>query len=454
MKDYIMIKEKNMPFTQLNQQLRANLEALEHTSATPIQIKAIPLILRGRDIMGAAQTGTGKTAAYTLPILQMLSKSAPGELARVRALVLVPTRELSAQITQAVRSYAMETEMRILNIAGGMNMSKQIASLDKGVDIIIATPGRLIELNKQGSIPLSKIQFLVLDEADTILDMGFIREVEQIIDLLPIKRQTILFSATMTPSVKRLSEKILNKPLLVEIDNLSPADATIRQIVHPVEMEQKSELLAYLIGSNNYPQVLVFTRTKVAADEVSTYLRESGLECATIHGDKKHGARDKALKDFRSGEIKILVATDIAARGLDIDDLGVVINYDIPHVSSDYIHRIGRTGRAGKAGVAITLLSSKEHISWKKIETMLGKKPEQIIVDGFIPPVALEGKKTHGKSMSKDGEKKGKTAGAFGNKRKKEPVQSKFVGKRGPRAIREEPAPEKKAAPKKWGKKK
>ncbi|HEX5670011.1 MAG TPA: DEAD/DEAH box helicase, partial [Sulfuricurvum sp.] len=239
MNKYILRKEKNMPFTQLNQQLRSNLEALEHTSPTPIQVKAIPLILRGRDIMGAAQTGTGKTAAYTLPILQMLTKSAPDDVARVRALVLVPTRELSAQITQAIRSYAMETELRILNIAGGMNMSKQIASLEKGVDIIIATPGRLIELNKQGAIPLSKIQFLVLDEADTILDMGFIREVEQIIDLLPIKRQTILFSATMTPSVKRLSEKILNKPLLVEIDNLSPADATIRQIVHPVEMEQK-----------------------------------------------------------------------------------------------------------------------------------------------------------------------------------------------------------------------
>ncbi|MDP1785237.1 MAG: DEAD/DEAH box helicase, partial [Sulfuricurvum sp.] len=224
-----------MPFTQLNQQLRTNLQTLEHTTPTPIQVKAIPLILRGRDIMGAAQTGTGKTAAYTLPILQMMSGAAPGELARVRALVLVPTRELSAQITQAIRSYALGTDLRILNIAGGMNMSKQTASLEKGVDIIIATPGRLIELNKQGFIPLSKIQFLVLDEADTILDMGFIREVEQIIDLLPIKRQTILFSATMTPSVKRLSEKILNKPLLVEIDNLSPADATIRQIVHPVE---------------------------------------------------------------------------------------------------------------------------------------------------------------------------------------------------------------------------
>jgi len=428
-----------MPFTQLNSNLKAAIETLGYTVPTPIQVKAIPLILRGRDILGAAQTGTGKTGAYALPILQMMGNSNPNELARVKMLVLVPTRELSEQITLAVRSFALGSDLRILNISGGVNMTKQVASLEKGADIIIATPGRLIELNKQGHIPLSKVHYLVLDEADTILDMGFIREVEQIIDLLPQKRQTILFSATMTGSVKKLSEKILNKPLLVEIDNLSPADLTIRQIVHPVEKEQKSELLSYLIGSNNYPQVLVFTRTKAAADEVSDHLRTSGLECATIHGDKKHGARDRALSDFREGKVKILVATDIAARGLDIEDLGVVINYDIPHIASDYIHRIGRTGRAGKDGVAITLLSTLEHISWRKIETMLGKQPERIAVKGFEPPVGLEPKKTHGKSMSKDGEKKVKIEGAFGNKRKKAPVQPKFIGKRGPRLAREEP---------------
>lgn len=427
-----------MPFTQLNSNLKAAIETLGYTVPTPIQVKAIPLILRGRDILGAAQTGTGKTGAYALPILQMIGNTNPNELARVKMLVLVPTRELSEQITLAIRSFALGSDLRILNISGGVNMTKQVASLEKGADIIIATPGRLIELNKQGHIPLSKVQFLVLDEADTILDMGFIREVEQIIDLLPQKRQTILFSATMTGSVKKLSEKILNKPLLVEIDNLSPADLTIRQIVHPVEKEQKSELLSYLIGSNNYPQVLVFTRTKAAADEVSDHLRSSGLECATIHGDKKHGARDRALSDFREGKVKILVATDIAARGLDIEDLGIVINYDIPHIASDYIHRIGRTGRAGKDGVAITLLSTQEHISWKKIETMLGKQPERIVVAGFEPPAILESKKTHGKSMSKDGEKKAKTDGAFGNKRKKAPVQPKFIGKRGPRVAREE----------------
>jgi ATP-dependent RNA helicase RhlE len=429
-----------MPFNSLNANLKVNIETLGYIAPTPIQEKAIPAILRGRDIVGAAQTGTGKTAAYALPILQMMGTSNPNELARARMLVVVPTRELAEQITLAIRSYALGLECRILNISGGVNMSRQVASLEKGVDVIVATPGRLIELNKQGHIPLSKVHYLVLDEADTILDMGFIREVEQIIDLLPQKRQTILFSATMTGSVKKLSEKILNKPLLIEIDNLSPADLTITQIVHPVAIEQKKELLSYLIGSNNYPHVLVFARTKAIADEVSDHLRLSGLECATIHGDKKHGARDRALSDFREGKVKILVATDIAARGLDIEDLGVVINYDIPHISSDYIHRIGRTGRAGNNGVAITLLSTQEQISWKKIEVMLGKQPQRIVVEGFEPPEVLNPKKLYGKSLSKEGEKKGKTAGAFGNKRKKEPVQPKFAGKRGPRMARDEPS--------------
>lgn len=436
-----------MPFSTLHPLLQTNLQSLGYSTPTPIQTQAIPLIQRGRDVLGAAQTGTGKTAAFALPILQKLLGAEREEIPKVRALILVPTRELATQMTKAIREYALGSDLRILNVFGGVSIAKQTASLEHGVDILIATPGRLIELNKQGLIPLSKVQFLVLDEADTIMDMGFIREVEQIIDLLPPSRQTVLFSATMTGSVKRLSERILRKPQLVEVENLRAADATLRQIVHPVETERKSELLSYLIGSANYPQVLVFTRTKTTADEVSTYLRESGLECETIHGDKKHGARDRAMKGFRSGEIRILVATDIAARGLDIEGLPVVINYDIPHVASDYIHRIGRTGRAGNDGVAITLLSPAESLSWKKIVTMLGKQPEWIPVKGFEPPVVLEQKKTYGKSMSKGEKKEGPTPGAFGNKRKKAPAQPKFVGKRGPRVVREEEP--KKPAPKK-----
>jgi len=431
-----------MSFTTLglNPHLLETLESKGYSNPTPIQTQVIPLVLRGRDILGAAQTGTGKTAAFALPIIHKLISAADAKQSSARALIIVPTRELASQVADAIRSYAEGLELTCIALFGGANMARQAKELSEGVDIIVATPGRLIELNKQGHVPLSRIEYLVFDEADTIFDMGFIREVEQIIDLLPTVRQNMLFSATMTGAVKQLSEKILKKPLLVEIDNLKAADMTLRQVVHPVEKERKKELLSYLIGSNNYPQVLVFTRTKTEADEVSAELTASGLKNVVIHGDKKHGARDRALNEFRDGSARILVATDIAARGLDIEGLDVVINYDIPHVSTDYLHRIGRTGRAGNEGLAITLLSSAEHISWKKIITMLGKNVETVLVPGFEPPADNALVKTRGKSLTKEAEKKGKTAGAFGNKRKKEPVQPKFVGKRGPRVARDEPA--------------
>jgi len=432
---------ETMSFTTLglSAHLLDTLEAKGYTQPTPIQTQVIPLVLRGRDILGAAQTGTGKTAAFALPIIQKLVKDVEATQSSARALVIVPTRELASQVALAIESYAEGLNITCIALFGGANMARQAKELGEGVDIIVATPGRLIELNKQGHIPLSRIQYLVFDEADTIFDMGFIREIEQIIDLLPVNRQNMLFSATMTPSVKQLSEKILKKPLLVEIDNLKAADMTLRQVVHPVEKERKKELLSFLIGSNNYSQVLIFTRTKVEADEVSNELTLSGLKNVVIHGNKKHGARDRALSEFREGTARILVATDIAARGLDIEGLPVVINYDIPHVSTDYLHRIGRTGRAGNEGLAITLLSSGEHHSWSKIIAMLGKNVETILVEGFEPPADQGLLKTRGKSMSKDGEKKAKTDGAFGNKRKKAPVQPKFIGKRGPRVAREEP---------------
>ena len=430
-----------MSFTTLGltAHLLDTLEAKGYTQATPIQTQVIPLVLRGRDILGAAQTGTGKTAAFALPIIQKLVKDTEAKQASARALVIVPTRELASQVASAIEEYAQGLNLTCIALFGGANMARQAKELGEGVDIIVATPGRLIELNKQGHIPLSRIQYLVFDEADTIFDMGFIREIEQILDLLPLNRQNMLFSATLTPAVKQLSEKILKKPLLIEIDNLKAADMTLRQVVHPVEKERKKELLSFLIGSNNYPQVLIFTRTKIEADEVSKELTLSGLKNVVIHGDKKHGARDRALSEFREGRARILVATDIAARGLDIEGLPVVINYDIPHVSTDYLHRIGRTGRAGNEGLAITLLSSAEHHSWSKIIAMLGKNVETILVKGFEPPADQGLLKTRGKSISKEGEKKGKTDGAFGNKRKKAPVQPKFIGKRGPRLAREEP---------------
>lgn len=420
-----------MSFTALglSPDLQKTLADKGYTEPTPIQKEVIPVVLRGRDLLAAAQTGTGKTAAFALPIIQKLS-GAESDHAKARALVVVPTRELAVQVAEAIRLYASGLALRVVALYGGANIKRQAKEMAEGADILVATPGRLIELNKQGHVPLSKVAYLVFDEADTIFDMGFIREVEQLIDLLPEKRQNMLFSATMTGAVKRLSEEILKKPLLVEIDNLKAADATLRQVVHPVEKERKSELLSFLIGSNNYPQVLVFTRTKAEADEVGRELELSGLKNAVIHGDKKHGARDRALAQFREGNVPILVATDIAARGLDIDGLDVVINYDIPHISTDYLHRIGRTGRAGKEGLAVTLLSSSEHQSWKKIIAMLGKNVETIEVEGFEPPVREETAKTRGKSMTKAGEKKGRTPGAFGNKRKKGPAQRKYEGKR------------------------
>lgn len=403
-----------------------------YTNPTPIQTKVIPVVLRGRDILGAAQTGTGKTAAFALPIIQQLVKNPQNKQHSPRALVIVPTRELAAQVTKSFQEYAKALDLNCIALFGGANISRQIKELENGCDIVIATPGRLLELNKQGQIRLWKIEFLVFDEADTIFDMGFIREIEQLIDLLPSARQNMLFSATMTGAVKQLSERILKKPLLLEIDNLKAADTNLQQIVHPVEKNKKHELLSYLIGKNNYPQVLVFTRTKKEADEVSDELKKSGLKNTVIHGDKTHGARDRALNEFREGKIRILIATDIAARGLDINGLDVVINYDIPHVSTDYLHRIGRTGRAGNEGVAITLLSSSEHISWKKIETMLGKKVRTVIVEGFEPPANEIQTKTRGKSMSKDIEKKPKTDGAFGNKKTKVAPKPKFETKRTP----------------------
>jgi len=441
-----------MPFSRLHTQLQSNIASLGYEVPTPIQVKAIPIILSRRDIVGSAMTGTGKTAGYGLPILDMMirSNNEIEGIKKAQTLVVVPTRELSEQITFALRDYAKETSFRILNLSGGSNMSAQIASLQKGVDIIVATSGRLLELSKQGHVSFTKIEFLVLDEADTILDMGFIREIEQIIHLLPQKRQTILFSATMTPAVKQLAGEILNKPMVVEVDNLKASDLTITQIVHPIEKAKKLELLAYIIGSNNYPQVLVFTRTKAIVDEVHTYLNESGLSCEAIHGDKTQGSRNRALKKFRNGECKILVATDIAGRGLDIEDLNVVINYDIPHIPTDYIHRIGRTGRAGKTGIAITLLATNEYISWKKIDALLDTKPQMIQVKGFESALNTLNVKTKGKSLSKEEEQKPKkTVGAFGNKKKKGLVQPKHPTKRGVKVAKpKELEKEKKSSPK------
>jgi ATP-dependent RNA helicase RhlE len=421
-----------MSFSSLavSAQLLKNISVLGYQNPTPIQSQVIPLALKGRDILGAAQTGSGKTAAFALPILHMLSEMANTDDVHIpKALILVPTRELAMQVGTNIENYSIGLSLKSTAVYGGANIAPQTKRLISGVDIIVATPGRLLELVKLKSVNLSKIEFLVLDEADSMLDMGFIRDIETILALLPTKRQTMLFSATLSGSVKRLSETILKKPQLVQVDSYASVATTIRQFAYSVDKEQKSELLSYLIGFHNWKQVLIFCRTKAGAEEIANDMTSRGLKSESIHSDKTHGARGRALADFKEGKVRVLVATDLAARGLDIDDLPFVINYDVPHIPTDYIHRIGRTGRAGQSGEAITLLSSAEAHSFKKIEDLLGKSIQKIVHEGYEPAFVPEvKKKVPSKSTTNKSEPKKKTPGAFGNKYKKDDSKNEFRG--------------------------
>ena len=408
----------------LTTQILQNIKAKGYEKPTPIQMQVIPLALNGRDILAGAQTGTGKTAAFALPILQTLSKKIESaEPQHVpKALILVPTRELAMQVAKNIEAYGKDLPLNIAAIYGGANIAPQTKKLASGVDIIIATPGRLLDHVKLKGVNLSKIEFLVFDEADSMLDMGFIREIEKILALVPIKRQTMLFSATLSGAVKRLSETILKKPQLVQVASYAKVAEKIKQIAYSVDKDQKNELLSYIIGSNNYKQVLVFCRTKAAAEELSEDMTSRGLPSVSIHSDKTHGARGRALEDFKAGKVRLLVATDLAARGIDIDSLPHVVNYDVPHIPTDYVHRIGRTGRAGNQGEAITLVSKIEEHSFKKVEELLGKAIPRQIFEGYEPVFVEEPKKKNSKKSgaAKKDEPKKKTAGAFGNKRKKD----------------------------------
>ncbi len=391
-----------------------------YTSATPIQKALIPAILTGRDVIAGAQTGSGKTAGYTLPILQELAKTYETGKHHPKALILVPTRELARQIYQSFLAYGRYLPLKTTVLYGGANITAQANRLSAGMDIIIATSGRLLEHIKRKSIALDTLSYLVLDEADTTLDMGFIHEISQILTHLPKKRQTILISATLTSALKRLSEEILHRPLQIETDRMGSTASSVEQLVYPVTQEKKEELLSYLIGARNYTQVMVFVRKKELAEQLGSALNESGLKTATIHGDKSSGARSRALEKFKTGAIRVLVATDIAARGLDIPTLEVVINYDIPHVLGDYIHRIGRTGRAGRKGVAITLSTPEEAIALGDLERLLGKAIPKEILPEYAPP-----KQPHTVKKSKAKAQIKKTAGAFGRKKSRAPRASK-----------------------------
>ncbi len=399
--------------------LRATREE-GYTEATAIQKRLIPAIFSGRDILAGAQTGSGKTAAFALPILQALTRQHTGEKHIPKALILVPTRELTRQIHESFSRYGHHTPLRSIPLYGGANIAAQSKRLASGTDIIVATSGRLLEHLRNKKLSLEQIQYLVLDEADTILDMGFYKEVAAIIEALPQKKQTIFISATLTPALKKLSDEILRRPLRIEECRMGGTARSVEQVLYPVTEEKKMELLSYLIGSRNYRQVMVFVRKKALAETLKTALHESGLKSDSIHGDKSSAGRGRALERFRNGEVRVLVATDIAARGLDIPTLEVVINYDIPHVHSDYIHRIGRTGRAGKKGLAITLSTPSEAVMLEDLERLLGKALPQEILTEYAPPKPPDAQK-----KSKIKQEKKQTDGAFGRKKHKAPRAGK-----------------------------
>ena len=355
-----------------------------YQEATPIQQKSIPLILEGRDILAGAQTGTGKTAGFALPLLQRLQFS-PHNRRSVRALILTPTRELAAQVGESVRDYGRHLPFRTAVIFGGVSINTQFSKLKKGADVVVATPGRLLDHLQRKTIDLSKIDILVLDEADRMLDMGFIRDIKKIFKFLPNKRQNLLFSATFSNDIRRLAADLLNKPTEIEVAARNQPADRVKQVVYPVDRGRKRELLSHRIGTENWQQVLVFARTKRGANRLAENLSHDGLNAEAIHGNKSQAARTRALKDFKAGRVRVLVATDIAARGLDIERLPHVVNYELPFVPEDYLHRIGRTARAGQAGEAISLVCVDEHNLLRDIEQLLKRKIDKEIIPGYEP---------------------------------------------------------------------
>jgi ATP-dependent RNA helicase RhlE len=358
-----------------------------YTQPTPIQAQAIPVVLAGRDLLGAAQTGTGKTAGFALPLLQRLSggANASHSPARhpVRALIVTPTRELAAQVEESVRVYGKYTSLKSALVYGGVGMQPQVDALRRGVDVLVATPGRLLDHVQQKTVDLRQVQILVLDEADRMLDMGFIHDIRRILALLPAQRQNLLFSATFPDEIRKLAASFMKNPATVEVARRNTPAELVAQVAHPVQADQKRQLLAHLVKSNDWRQVLVFVRTKHGANRLAQQLMREGIEADAIHGNKAQNARTRTLAQFKAGSLRVLVATDIAARGLDIEALPHVVNYDMPHVAEDYVHRIGRTGRAGVEGEAVSLVSPEERPLLAAIERLMNRKVESRTVTGF-----------------------------------------------------------------------
>jgi ATP-dependent RNA helicase RhlE len=362
-----------------------------YDTPTPIQAQAIPAVLGGGDLMAGAQTGTGKTAGFTLPMLHRLAAAGPKRDARgrlaIRALILTPTRELAAQVEESVRTYGKYLPLKSMVMFGGVGMQPQVDKLRAGVDILVATPGRLLDHHQQGTLDLRHVEIFVLDEADRMLDMGFIHDIKKVLAILPPKKQSLLFSATFSDEIKALADRLLNAPALIEVARRNATADTIAQKVHPVGRERKKELLRHLILQGDWHQVLVFSRTKHGANRLTEWLNEHEVTAMAIHGNKSQGARTKALADFKSGELRVLVATDIAARGIDIDQLPHVVNFELPNVPEDYVHRIGRTGRAGAQGEAISLVCVDEDGFLRDIEKLIKRAIPRETIAGFEPPV-------------------------------------------------------------------
>ncbi|MEM9483754.1 MAG: DEAD/DEAH box helicase [Cyanobacteria bacterium P01_F01_bin.116] len=358
-----------------------------YTAPTPIQQQAIPPILEGNDILASAQTGTGKTAGFTLPLLHHLSLPIKGQRAP-RALILTPTRELAAQVNNSVNTYGKYLQIKSVVVFGGVSIGRQIKALRQGCDIVVATPGRLLDHVSQKTIDLSLIEMLVLDECDRMLDMGFIHDIRKVLAQLPESRQTLMFSATFSTGIRKLARTLLYNPVQIEVAPRNTAAEQVEQLVYRVNRDRKRELLSYLIGFNNWRQVLVFTRTKHGANRLADQLAKDGLKTAAIHGNKSQAARTRALRDFKQGKVRVLVATDVASRGLDIDQLPYVVNFELPNVPEDYVHRIGRTGRAGNEGKAMSLVSNDEQPLLKGIEKLLKRKLSQSVIAEYEPTAA------------------------------------------------------------------
>jgi len=358
-----------------------------YTTPSPIQQQCIPAVLEGHDVMAAAQTGTGKTAGFTLPLLERLRHGAPARAGVVRALVLTPTRELAAQVAESVAAYGRHLPLRSDVVFGGVNINPQLKRLRAGTDVLVATPGRLLDLHQQRALRLDQVQILVLDEADRMLDMGFIRDIQKLLALMPAKRQTLLFSATFSGPIRTLAHSLLHNPVQLQATPENRTATTVEHLLHPCDMARKGELLVHLIASNGWEQVLVFSRTKHGANRMAEQLSKHGMAAAALHGNKSQGARTRALAGFKNGDLRVLVATDLAARGIDIHQLPHVINLDLPNQAEDYVHRIGRTGRAGHPGHAISLVAAEEHELLRAIERLIGSALPQQLVAGFEPTV-------------------------------------------------------------------